>query len=473
MRPSPRLVLGALCTLAALILPGVAHAGPPGQWTQVTGFGVEAKNTDEIGLARTADGVLHVAWTRAPGGTYDDQLLHSAIGASGKGVTGPHGILGGLELNNSVDMLTGPDGRLRVFFAGLNPASPLDGRLATATASPDGMAWLTQPTPASSTAPGNTHPVYAASGIGGGLASSGLPIGVWGDSSPSGAAFNVGLDAGSPDVPLSPQCCELGPDVAAGADGQLVMAWVFLGDTTSLKARVLSSGQELVAPGSEAAQYPERVSLSGRSKGPGVYIAYTSGTNPFMGYPSIWRVGATKAIRLSGTRGARHTRLASAPDGRMWVLWERSGRTYARRSNTAVTKFGSTVVVKPPKNTQSVFAITGEGSRGPLDVLALIDRGSLAYWHQRVLPGLTLGVSTTKVSTAKGGKITFKVTDAGSAIAKANVSLKLSGKTLKGTTNSKGQVSLTVAKGTKRSRYRATATKSGYTKATRWIRVTK
>lgn len=455
--------------LAALALPATAGAAT---WTQVTGIGGDARNTDEIGLARTSDGVLHVAWTRATPGTYDDVLLHSAISKSGKSVTGPTPILGGMELNNSVDLLRSPDGGLRVLFAGLNPAFPIDSRLATATAGADGAAWAIQPTPASNATPGGGHPVYAARGIGGGLLPAGIPMGLWGDSDPSGAGFNVGLSSAVPDGDFSPACCELGPDVATGADGVPAMAWTFLGDDPSIRARVLPSGPELTAPGSQATELGPRVAVSGRTKGSGVYVAYTAGEASFEGRPAIWRIGASKAVRLSGARGVQHTRLSAGPQGRMWVFWERSGKIYARRSNTSLSRWGSTVKVSPPSKTNTIYALTGEGSSGPLDVLALADRSSgLAYWHRRILPGLSLSASPTSVTGSKGGSITFRVTDAGSSVKKAKVSLPIGGKTLKGTTNSKGRVTLTIPKGTKRARRTATATKSGYTKATRRIRI--
>ena len=448
-----------------------ALAGAPGTWTQVTGLGVGAANTDEIGLARTADGVLHVAWTRAPSGVYNDELLHSAIGADGKGVTGPDTILGGLELNSSVDLLTAPDGGLRVFFAGLNPASPLDTLLATATAGADGKAWAVQPTPASASTPGQNHPVYVASGIGAGLGPGGAPIGAWGDSSPSGGGYHIGLDPLTPDVEFPAACCDLRPDVAIGADGELVLARVALYDTTSVIARRLATGQELTAPSSAAAQISDRVSLSGRSAGqPGVYLAYTSGANQFSGLPTIWRVGDAKARRLSGRRGAEHTGLSAAPGGAMWVFWERDERLYARRSNDALTRFGATVRVRPPQGTDTVYRLGGEGSRGPLDLLVLIDRGgSLAYWHRRVLPGLSLAAKPKKV--AAGGSIKFKVTDAGTGVAGAKVKLKLPGEDPQGKTGPKGTVKLQVPKGSKPGKRTATATKPGYTAAGTRVRV--
>jgi hypothetical protein len=457
--------IAVLAVLATLALTGPAHA-----WTQVTGIGVNGRNTDEIGLARTGDGVLHVAWTRAPSGSYNDDLLHSAIGGDGKTVSGPDAILSGFEFNNSVDLLLSLDGGLRVFFAGLNPGSPLDTLLATATAGADGKTWTVQPTPVSNSTPGSNHPVYAASGIGGGLALDGTPIGAWGDSSPSGGAFHVGLSSATPDIEFPSTVGDIGPDAASGADGQLVLARNDIAPTPArLVAMLLPSGQELVAPNSGALQ-TDRVSISGRSGGqPGVYIGYTSGDNPFTGFATIWKVGDAAAKTVS-KRGAESTKLSPAPNGAFWMMWKDDNLVFARRSNPALTKWGAIVKVKPPKGTGTVYDVIGEGSSGPLDLLANVDiGGALAYWHQRILPGLSISAKPKKVSASVGGKVKFTVTDAGKAIPGATV--KFRGGTR--TTNASGKAKFTIPPGAKGGKKKATATKSGYSKASTKVKIKK
>lgn len=449
----------AAAVLLSLAVTGTAHA-----WTQVTGIGVNGSNTDELGLARSGDGVLHVAWTRAPIGSYNDDLLHSAIGRDGRGVSGPNAILGGFEFNNSVDLLFSPAGGLRVFFAGLNPASPLDTLLATATAGADGKTWSLQPTPVSNSTPGSNHPVYVASGIGGGLAADGTVIGAWGDSSPNGGGFHVGLSSATPDVEFPPTVGDLGPDAATGSDGQLVLARNDIAPASArLVARLLPSGQELVAPNSGALQTGDRVSISGRSGGkPGVYIAYTSGDNPFTGFPTIWKVGSATAKRVSTRRGGESTKLSPAPNGAFWVMWKDDNLIYARRSNAAMTVWGATVRVKPPKGTGTVYDVIGEGSRGPLDLLANVDRGGkLAYWHQRILPGLSISAKPTKVDSSTRGQVKFTVTDAGKPIRGARVKFRGGTKT----TNARGKATFTIPSGATAGSKVATATKRGYTKA--------
>ena len=58
----------AVAAVVLLAAAGSAEAGPPGKWSQVTGVGQDDGNPMRPGLARTADGVLHVSWSRDAGG---------------------------------------------------------------------------------------------------------------------------------------------------------------------------------------------------------------------------------------------------------------------------------------------------------------------------------------------------------------------------------------------------------------------
>jgi hypothetical protein len=140
-----------------------AQAGPPGTWTQVTGIGGGVQAGDEIGLERTGDGRLHVAWTRTPAGA----VLHSALSADARTMSGPNLIVSpSLGVNDRVDLVSGPGGGLRVFFSGLSESAFSD-RMGTATAPRDGRTWTVQPSPASNGSFGAGSPVYASSGISG------------------------------------------------------------------------------------------------------------------------------------------------------------------------------------------------------------------------------------------------------------------------------------------------------------------
>ena len=80
-----------------------------------------AGDTDEVGLERTADGVLHVAWTR-PAGGLGDTVLHSAISADAKSVSGPDPIL--TAANNGIELQRRPRSVRRAAASGsCSPAS--------------------------------------------------------------------------------------------------------------------------------------------------------------------------------------------------------------------------------------------------------------------------------------------------------------------------------------------------------------
>src|SRR5262245_59293405 len=102
--------LAAACALAALT-PATAHADLT-KWTAVT---PPVSNTSELGLARTADGALHVAYADQNGG---ERIMHTAIPANGKGVTAPTVIAGMTTVNTRVALVREAGGGLRAFFSG-------------------------------------------------------------------------------------------------------------------------------------------------------------------------------------------------------------------------------------------------------------------------------------------------------------------------------------------------------------------
>lgn len=466
---------GALAHLVAttvvLVAASSALAGPPGKWSPVTGIeGVEAINTDEIGLERTADGVLHVAWTREAD-VLSGTLLHSAIAANGNSVTGPDTIFyaSNTGMNNSVDLVSGPEGGLRVLFAGLFPMTAIDEVLSTATAPETGTTW-SPPAPVSNTAMPSA--VYVAAGIGASVAPTGTVVSAWGDSGPGESGYHVGLSPLDPDVQLSPAADEVDPNVAFDlASGSGFVAWNDLPEagSGSVKAMPLAGGTAMTAPKSGAPWIGQRASISGRDGG-GVYMAYGSGLNPYSARPAWWRVGAANASVVSGQREARHTGLTAGPGGRLWLFWDRDRKIYAARTNPAATKLGQIVSIKPPNGTGAVYRLNAEGSRGPLDLLALADsEGDLRYFHQRLLPGLTFTAQPRAVRQDR--KITLRAADAGRPLQGAKVILEIGGKELSSRTNAKGRATIGVPVDTKPGRYAATARKDGYSPAKRWVRV--
>ncbi|MCD6727330.1 MAG: hypothetical protein LT070_08830 [Solirubrobacteraceae bacterium] len=451
----------ALTALALLAPAASAQAGPPGSWTKVTGIGQPDLNISEVGLARTGDGVLHVLWTRRAG--LGGDVLHSRVAADAKSVGGPVTVFhypGGV--NESALLLRGPGGGLRAFFSGLSAGSALDEGLATATWA--GGGWAVQPTLASNSTPAGLSNVYVAAGIGGALRTDGTPIAAWGDSAPGASGYHVGLSPAAPDAPFTSGCCAYDPSVGVdAASGQAVIAWKFIESASGTAVRSLvPAGGRVSPPGGAAADTGTRTAITGRLGGmPGIYLAYQRGDNQFLSRPALWRVGADKPLLLSSSRGARSIGIAPAPGGRLWVFWHRDGSVVARRSNAAATRFGATRTIKPPKGTDTIHRVAGEGSAGPLDVLALIERSGsdLGHWQQRVLPGLTLAAKAKS-----GHKVLLTVTDAGDAVPGAKVSI--AGKS--GKTGAKGTLTLKLKQA---GSFTAKAGKTGYAGAKAKVKV--
>src|SRR5262245_36681145 len=111
------------------------------EWTRVTD--AAGRNIDEVGVARTSDGVLHVLWRqKVPGGS-QEQVVHtpvSTVGDVGSTVvaSGPWGSAG-----NPAVIVTS-DGGLRIFFAGLTGTNAQADGAQSASAKADGQTWTPQ-----------------------------------------------------------------------------------------------------------------------------------------------------------------------------------------------------------------------------------------------------------------------------------------------------------------------------------------
>jgi hypothetical protein len=191
-----------------------------------------------------------------------------------------------------------------------------------------------------------------------------------------------------------------------------------------------------------------------------VYLFYGQGYPTFKTL-ALWRVDRAKPHVVLKVERNEHANIAAAPEGRLWLLWEQSGSIFAARTNKAATKVGAVNALKPPSG-GTIYRLNGDGSAGPLDLIANVQAGGQqGLWHQQVLPKLQLTASTR--AAGAGRTITFRVLDAGDPVAGATV--KAGGRSLKTAAN--GQATLkqaTVA------RIKATATKAGYAPASATVR---
>jgi hypothetical protein len=465
----------------ALLGAPAAWAGTPGHWTQFTD--ATASNIDEVSLARTADGVLHAAWSRPtpsnPGSGRD--LLDVPI--SPAGAVGAPGVIASnwATLENPSLVATGGQG-LYLFEGGTrttNADEPL-ANLALFASTDDGQSWTIYPSDLTKTGAAYGSNVAAA------LGSDGTPFETWGSS--SCLCVHRGIQQSTPNYDFQQGLGDYGyePGIALDpATGQLVVAWYSNGTGhDGVYAAVVNQatgelgGAQTQMDGTSTlldGPFSGRTPIAARPGG-GLYVAYEAG------YPShtkvlLWRVGSsTSQLIAQSPAEVRSVGLASSPDARLWAFWSArnaagSPIVYVRRSNSEATDWGATVVVKPPAGAESSWNLVGNSQPDRLDLVGSFSLGTsstAASWHTQVLPGLTLTASKTHLNTGPTAqKVTFSVLDAGTPLKGAHVHVG----SASGTTNAKGKVRLALGPFAHRTHLAADASAPGYVGASTRISV--
>ncbi len=455
---------GACTAVAMAVSMLIASGAAAAPWKELTP-GQPISALAAPGVARTGDGALHVLWPREDGA--GASLQHTGLSASGTGVSGPNQVFSFTNgISQSAAVMVVDEG-LRAFFSGLmgTNTQPQQIGMETALSTDGGASWSPSPTIVSNNSSGGRSEAYTA-GISAARAPGNLPIFAWGDTAPGSAGYHTGLDPAAADVHFgSPTvCCEYYPGVAVdGATGAAFLAWKYIyGNGSGTVAQALGSLGELAPPQAGAVEAEIRTAITGRIGAADVFLAYQRGTNQFLSRPAVWNVSDQKLVddgRFKRQGKAQAIGISAGPSGRLWVFYRRGSRLYATRSNTKATRFGEIVSVPTLSGAPQLLNLVGEGSRGPLDLVAVFRNASgSSLWHRRLLPGLSL---SAKVS---GHTVTATVTDAGAKVKGAKV--KLAGKS--STTGPSGKVTFTaVGSG----RYTMVASKAGYTPAKRPIRI--
>ena len=218
------------------------------------------------------------------------------------------------------------------------------------------------------------------------------------------------------------------PEIAIESQtGAVVGAWQSLegaerGIFASLLGPTAPLGPALLAPGSQKGVSPGgRTPITARPGADGVYLAYG------FGYPTtvqirLWRFGAAAGDRAPErederkggaakgkkkkpnlgkfARGAEAISIAAGDGGRLWIFWEREDVVFVTRTNPTATKVKKIARIKPPKGTVAIWRVTGEGSAGPLDLFAHLERnGEHTTWHTHVLPSTSRSARNERSST--------------------------------------------------------------------------
>jgi len=427
--------------LAAVVLTSAAAAGPPGSWTRAGKR--PGSDAFQAGLARTADGVLHVVSLREDGTKVD--LWQVRIDSDGR-LVGSNEIAAAWSRLANPDLVLTSDGGLRVVFGGAHTEDPAETAVGvlSATAPAAGAPWTLDPDPVV------TDPASASADVGAGVARDGDPVVAWVFGGSLQYHWGVGPTSRDLTVPRA-GCCATDPDVATdSASGQTYVGWFTdVVRASGIFVQALGPagpvGRRLYAPGSSAknrtgaAPPGQRVAIAARNGGPGVYLSYA------IGYPKVrrvglWRVGQPTTVLRLVAPGATDVALAAGPQGRLWLAWQRSGRIFATRTNRAVTKAEPARAFTPPPRTTGIWSVQGDGSLGPLDLVVNVDAtGGTTFWHQQVLPVLSLNVTATAQQAAGATRYVFDVTDAGDAV--PNATVRFGTQTL--TTGAAGTVTLT------------------------------
>lgn len=417
------------CAIAAVALSLlIAPAAGAAPWKQVTAS--DGSNIDQVGLLRTADGTLHVAWHRRTGPN-TESLVHTAVSADGRvGATAPVQI-NWTEVQNAA--LVPAPGGIRVFFGGIRTTDPGDPNqeLNTAFSEDGGGSWtLERGSVVASGQQAYGSPVSATA------LPDGTPLEAWAGS--LGTWVHAGLSAGAPNQDYQAPLGHYGSDsgIASDSTGRTVMAWY-----SNAGGHLGVYAQDVAADGSpigSAVNMPGTsdmaIGMLGRTPvvarpGGGFYVAYATG------YPSLtsvrlWRVGAGASSRLgnAGPSGNASATLAAAADGRLWVAWkaDRGGKphVFARRSNPAASVFGATVDAGHPTGAASGYRLDANASGNALDLFGSFSIGAssdAATFYRRTLAGLTLEATPAKLHRGRTSSVTFTVLDAGDPVRGASV----------------------------------------------------
>lgn len=421
----------------------------------------DGSSTDQVGLARSGDGALHVVWHH-PTGPNTADLNHTLITSAGKiGATDP--IQSGWTGFTNAALVVEPGG-LRAFWGGFRTTDSSDPQRETNTAlSPDGGAsWALQPGQANPGGAQSYASPHAATvrGDGSTLQAFAGTLGTWVHAGLSPAAPNHDFMAGR----------QYGndPNLATDAANRTVMAWYSnaTGSLGVLAQNVNADGSPGPGPLTMPGTAGMNVGMLGRTPlvaraGGGFYVAY-----PTPGGVRVWRVGAGEAPVVAGYDGSPAVAIAAAGDGRIWVLWTKGfgdPDVLARRSNRAATRFGAIVDAGHPRDALQAYKLDASAAGNELDVLANFNLGSTsnaATSYRRLQPGMTFQARPGTLRSGQPTEVVFTVSDAGDPVAGATV--RAAGRS--GTTDGMGRVKLTLRA---RAAVAARATRSGYATATR------
>ena len=152
------------------------------------------------------------------------------------------------------------------------------------------------------------------------------------------------------------------------------------------------------------------------------------------------------------------------------MFWWPSGSRSVKavRTNPEVTRFGAVRSIVLPA-AETVWSQDGDAAHGLLDLVANFGpSATVRLIHTQVLPGLSVTRTPHKVAGSSAHSVIFHVTDAGTPVKGAKVSVAGH----HALTNGNGVATITVPKGTRPGNKSVTATRTGYYQGTTHLRIT-
>jgi CSLREA domain-containing protein len=432
------------------------------RWTPIGSGGMNI--SDQVGLARTADRALHVAWRRRSAG---QDLLQTPVAPSGL-VGSPVTVVSGWAGVGSPALVA--RGRaLSAFFPGsatLTTGDPTYG-LDLATSADAGASWSVSPTAIARNEFAFARTPAAV------LTAGGTYLQSWYGT--DATVVHAGLDPGAPAV--GGYGAGTNQALAASNDGQAMVAWC---DGAVSLARVDTAtgtriGGIVSLPDSGRCGADTRVALasngdSARKSGAGepYFFAAVSSADGRKVKLFVIAGGAVVATSTVAAGSSFKQQITIATENRakgsVWVCWrdnDANALACRRYSNPSLPfTFGAKVVVRLPSgHTITQLALDAQDDR--VDAVATMadDENVVVLSATQVFPGLTLEGGKASKLARRG----FRVLDNGQPIRGASV--RVAGRTL--TTNARGYARIRLRRG----RYKATVSKPRYVNASVRVRI--
>jgi hypothetical protein len=428
----------------------------------------------QIGLQRTADGVLHLAWVRpASSRSAGNAALFTTAIEPGGQLGQRSTIASGWSEIGDADLVRAPGGKLEVFFNAQHsgsPSDPLDG-LISAFGNTSGATWGTPFLVTSKDSAYAGTPSVA-------LTPQEVPLESWANPTAYPVVHRA-LDPSTGDYLAAGQ--GEGPNLATDTrSGATVLAWygfrtpgIFVQLVDAGSGSPIGAAHQLSNSSHDSSDFSgRRLPLVARPGG-GLFVAADTGTFGVPREVRLWKLGGG-SVRLASSSqyGFHNAALAAGSDGRVWVAWTRdhTAGIFVRGSNPSLTGWSPTRRISIPAGVD-VTELDADARAGRLDLIARfrpVSATQISLQATQVTPGLTLTAQPQTFSRRQRTTVRFTVTDGGTPVPGAIV--QVGGSQAK--TNASGTASLKLGPYSRAKRLTATATRPGYASARITLRAT-